>query len=328
MCIMGAETRYCTLARKGRFAMNRSAKKPVLAVMAAGMGSRYGGLKQIESVGPTGAAILDYSLYDARRAGFQTVIFIISHAMEAPFKATVGARAAHSGMEIRYAYQQLDFLPPGFSVPKGRQKPWGTAHALYCAQSAIDGAPFAVINADDYYGPRGFQLLYDHLCTETDKTWAMVGFLLGNTVSAHGYVSRGVCETDEKQHLVSIVERTHIEAGEKGIRYTEDNGSTWHRLAPDTLVSMNLWGLRSDFLQEAEAGFADFLQKGLAEDPLGCEYYLPGVVTAALRAGKTVRVIPSPDKWHGITYREDKPELEAALSSLHASGVYPPDTLF
>ncbi len=304
-------------------------KKPVLAVMAAGMGSRYGGLKQIEPVGPGGAAILDYSLYDARRAGFETVVFIIKHEIEADFKATVGARAQRSGLEIRYAYQQLDALPAGFAPPQGRQKPWGTAHAVWAARDAIGGAPFAVINADDYYGPAGYKLVYDHLAAGGGTPWAMVGFLLGNTVSAHGAVSRGVCVTDEKQHLVSVTERTRIEPYAHGIHYTEDGGETWRDLAADTVVSMNLWGFGPDYLAAAEAGLTDFLQKGLAADPLKCEYYLPAVVTAALDAGTAqVKVLTSPDKWYGITYREDKPELMAALAALHADGTYPPDRLF
>lgn len=303
-------------------------KKPVLAVMAAGMGSRYGGLKQIEPVGPGGAAILDYSLYDARRAGFETVVFIIKHEIEADFKATVGARAQRSGLEIRYAYQQLDALPAGFAVPEGRQKPWGTAHAVWTAKDAIDGAPFAVINADDYYGPAGYKLVYDHLAASGGE-WAMVGFLLGNTVSAHGAVSRGVCVTDATQHLVSVTERTRIETYADGIHYTEDGGETWQDLAADTVVSMNLWGFGPDYLADVEAGMTDFLRKGLAENPLKCEYYLPGVVTAALKAGTAkVKVLTSPDKWYGITYREDKPELEAALAALHAKGVYPKEKLF
>lgn len=180
------------------------AKKPILVVMAAGMGSRYGGLKQIDPVGPSGEAIIDYSLYDARRAGFETVVFIIKHEIEEAFKEAVGVRAERAGFEVRYAYQQLDKLPEGFTVPEGRVKPWGTAHAILVAEEAIGDAPFAVINADDYYGPQGFKLIYDYLSTHEDGdryAWSMVGFLLGNTVSANGSVSRGVCVIDEKGDL-------------------------------------------------------------------------------------------------------------------------------
>ncbi len=307
------------------------AEKPILAVLAAGMGSRYGGLKQIDPVGPDGAAILDYSLYDARRAGFETVVFIIKREIEADFKATVGARAARSGLEVRYAYQQLDALPEGFAVPEGRQKPWGTAHAVLCAADAIGGAPFAVINADDYYGPTGFGLVYDHLAhgMRGGQPWAMVGFLLKNTVSENGAVSRGVCVTDAQGRLVSVTERTRIEPYADGIHYTEDGGETWQDLSGDTLVSMNLWGFGADFLPKARAGFADFLCWNAAADPLKAEYYLPSVVSAALADGSAaVKVLPSPDKWYGITYREDKPGLMAALRAMHETGLYPPDRLF
>ena len=219
--------------------------KPILVVMAAGMGSRYGGLKQIDPVGPSGEAILDYSLYDARRAGFKTVVFIIKHEIEQAFKEAVGARAVRAGFEVRYAYQQLEKLPEGFTVPEGRVKPWGTAHAILVAEEAIGDAPFAVINADDYYGPQGFKLIYDYLSTHADGdryAWAMVGFLLGNTVSANGSVSRGVCVTDESRNLVSVTERTCIEPYADGIHYSEDGGKSWADLPADCVVSMNLWG--------------------------------------------------------------------------------------
>ena len=235
------------------------AKKPILVVMAAGMGSRYGGLKQIDPVGPSGEAIIDYSLYDARRAGFETVVFIIKHEIEDAFKEAVGARAERAGFEVRYAYQQLEKLPEGFTVPEGRVKPWGTAHAILVAEEAIGDAPFAVINADDYYGPQGFQLIYDYLSTHADGdkyAWSMVGFLLGNTVSANGSVSRGVCVTDEQGNLVSVTERTCIEPYEGGIHYTEDGGATWQDLLANTVVSMNLWGFTPGYIAEAKAGFA------------------------------------------------------------------------
>ena len=307
-------------------------EKPILVIMAAGMGSRYGGLKQIDPVGPSGEAIIDYSLYDARRAGFETVVFIIKHEIEEPFKAAVGARAVKAGFEVRYAYQQLDSLPAGFTVPEGRVKPWGTAHAILTAEQAIGNAPFAVINADDYYGPQGFQLVYDYLNSHADGgryAWSMVGFLLGNTVSANGSVSRGVCVTDEHSNLVSVTERTCIEPYDGGIHYTEDGGATWADLPADTVVSMNLWGFTPGYVAEAKAGFVDFLQKNLPVNPLKCEYYLPSVVTAALQRGDAdVHVLTSPDKWHGITYREDKPELVDALRKMSEEGLYPRDSLF
>ena len=307
-------------------------EKPILVIMAAGMGSRYGGLKQIDPVGPSGEAIIDYSLYDARRAGFETVVFIIKHEIEEPFKAAVGARAVKAGFEVRYAYQQLDCLPEGFAVPEGRVKPWGTAHAILTAEQAIGNAPFAVINADDYYGPQGFKLVYDYLSSHADGdryAWSMVGFLLGNTVSANGSVSRGVCVTDEHSNLVSVTERTCIEPYDGGIHYTEDGGETWNDLPSDTVVSMNLWGFTTGYVAEAKAGFVDFLQKNLPVNPLKCEYYLPSVVTTALQRGDAdVHVLTSPDKWHGITYREDKPELVDALRRMSDEGLYPKDSLF
>lgn len=307
-------------------------KKPVLAVMAAGMGSRYGGLKQIDPVGPSGEAILDYSLYDARRAGFDTVVFIIKHEIEADFKATVGARAGRAGFQVRYAFQQLDLLPEGFSVPEGRVKPWGTAHAVLSAAQQLDGAPFAVINADDYYGPEGFRLVYDYLSTHADGdryAWTMVGFLLKNTVSENGSVSRGVCVTDEAGNLVSVTERTRIEPYAGGIHYTQDDGATWVDLPGETVVSMNLWGFSPAFLREARNGFAAFLRRCLPENPLKCEYYLPSVVSDMLAAGRAdVHVLTSPDKWYGITYREDKPGLVAALRRMSEQGLYPTDRLF
>ena len=307
-------------------------KKPILVVMAAGMGSRYGGLKQIDPVGPSGEAILDYSLYDARRAGFETVVFIIKHEIEQAFKEAVGARALRAGFEVRYAYQQLDKLPEGFTVPEGRVKPWGTAHAILVAEEAIGDAPFAVINADDYYGPQGFRLVYDYLCSHADGerfAWSMVGFLLKNTVSANGSVSRGVCVTDAAGNLHSVTERTCIAPYDGGIHYSEDGGASWADLDENSVVSMNLWGFTPAYIAEAKAGFAEFLRENLPVNPLKCEYYLPSVVTAALQQGKAnVRVLTSTDKWHGITYREDKPELVAALQQMSAQGLYPADRLF
>ncbi len=307
--------------------------KPILAVMAAGMGSRYGGLKQIDPVGPSGEAILDYSLYDARRAGFETVVFIIKPEIDEAFRASVGARAEKAGLEVRYAYQTLDKLPEGFSAPEDRVKPWGTAHAILSAADVID-APFAVINADDYYGPQGFRLIYEHLAKAETKAgspapWAMVGFLLGNTVSANGSVSRGVCQLDEENRLVKVTERTRIETYEGGIHYTEDDGATWTDLPADAVVSMNLWGFTPDFLDRAREGFAAFLDASLPVNPLKCEYYLPSVVTAALEKGTAqVTVLTSADRWHGITYREDKPELVEALRRMSEEGLYPKDRLF
>ena len=286
-------------------------KRPILVVMAAGMGSRYGGLKQIDPVGGHGEAILDYTLFDARRAGFETVVFIIKHEIEEAFKATVGARVAKSGMEIRYAFQQLEKLPAGYAVPEGRVKPWGTAHAILAAADQID-APFAVVNADDYYGPEAFKVMFDRLSQVEDDDkyeYAMVGFLLKNTVSENGHVSRGVCESDAAGYLTRVTERTRIETYEGGIHYSEDGGESWTDLDGGTLVSMNLWGFTESFLREDTARFAAFLDKALAENPRKGEYFLPSVV--------------SHDKWYGVTYQEDKPLVVKALAEKTAQGQYP-----
>ena len=301
-------------------------KKPILVVLAAGMGSRYGGLKQIDPVGPSGEVIMDYSLYDAKRAGFETVVFIIKHEIEEAFKETVGQRA-EKFMEVRYAYQQLEKLPEGFTVPEGRVKPWGTAHAILVAEEAIGDAPFAVINADDYYGPQGFKLIYDYLSTHADGdryAWAMVGFLLGNTVSANGSVSRGICVTDESRNLVSVTERTCIEPYADGIHYSEDGGKSWADLPGDTPVSMNLWGFGESFVKEADRRFARWLDENLEKNPLKCEYFLPLVVSELIGEKKAaVKVLRSTDQWYGVTYREDKPVVVEAIARKTADGLYP-----
>ena len=311
--------------------------KTALVIMAAGIGSRFGGgIKQLAAVGPNGEIIMDYSIHDAIEAGFDKIVFIIRHDIEEAFKEAIGDRiekiCAGLGVEIDYAFQALENVPEGFSVPEGRSKPWGTAHAILVAEEAIGDAPFAVINADDYYGPQGFKLIYDYLSTHADGdryAWAMVGFLLGNTVSANGSVSRGVCVTDESRNLVSVTERTCIEPYADGIHYSEDGGKSWADLPADCVVSMNLWGFTPAYVQEAKAGFAAFLQASLPVNPMKCEYYLPTVVANALEAGKAdVHVLTSADKWHGITYREDKPELVEALKKMSEDGLYPVDRLF
>ena len=300
-------------------------KKPILVVMAAGMGSRYGGLKQIDPVGRCGEAILDYSVFDAKRAGFETVVFIIKHEIEEAFKETIGARLS-SHIEVRYAYQQLEKLPAGYSIPEGRVKPWGTSHAILCADDVID-APFAVINADDYYGPEAFQVIYDYLSTHQDDDvyeYSMVGYLLKNTVTENGSVSRGVCVTDEKGYLNSVTERTCIETYENGIHYSEDNGSSWTDISGESVVSMNLWGFSRSFVDEVNSRFPAFLDRALTENPMKGEFYLPSVVSALIDEGKArVKVLHSTDRWHGVTYKEDKPDVVAAIEEKTAAGLYP-----
>ena len=300
-------------------------KKPVLVVMAAGMGSRYGGLKQIDPVGSQGEAILDYSIYDAHQAGFETVVIIIKEAIKKDFMDTVGARLQKAPVEIRYAYQELDKLPAGYAVPEGRTKPWGTGHAVLCAKEAIDGAPFAVINADDYYGKAAFKAIYTQLSAcENPAGYCMVGYEVGKTVTENGSVARGVCERDENSFLTDIVEQTRIEQYEGGIHYTEDGGETWIDLPAETIVSMNMWGFMPGFLEEIQARFSAFLDKALAENPMKGEYFLPFVVDELLKEGKaTVKVLTSPDKWYGVTYAADKPVVVSALRRMAEEGLYP-----
>ena len=302
-------------------------KKPVLVVMAAGMGSRYGGLKQIDPVGNHGQIIIDYSIYDARRAGFETVVFVISRRIEETFKAAVGARLSRV-MDVKYVLQDLEDLPEGYAVPEGRVKPWGTAHAALAARHVVDG-PFAVINADDYYGPEGYQLIYDYLCAHPDGDlyeYAMVGYLLKNTVTEHGTVARGVCAATAEGYLDTVTERTKIAKDGENARFTEDDGATWTPLAGDTVVSMNLWGFTRSFLDEAWARFPAFLDETLAKNPEKGEYFLPSVVTQLTGEGKArVKVLSSRDKWYGVTYREDKPSVVAAIGAMTAAGLYPDD---
>jgi len=301
-------------------------QKPVLVVMAAGMGSRYGGLKQIDPVGNFNQKIIDYSIYDAKRAGFETVVFVIKHEIEETFKAAIGERLSKV-IEVKYAFQELTDLPEGYAVPEGRIKPFGTAHAILAAREVVDG-PFAVVNADDYYGPEAFKVIYDYLSTHDDQPgcyeYAMVGYLLGNTVTEHGHVARGVCVEDENNFLVSVTERTRIEKEGADARYTEDDGQTWTDLPGDTIVSMNLWGLTRSFMDEAWNRFPAFLDKTLAENPLKGEYFLPSVISQLLAEGKArAKVLRSTDKWYGVTYQADKPVVVAAIAEKTAAGLYP-----
>ncbi len=303
------------------------AKKPVLVVMAAGMGSRYGGLKQIDPVGSQGEAILDYSLFDAHEAGFDTAVIIIKKAIEKDFMQTVGARLKKCPMEIRYAFQEMEKIPQGFSVPDGRVKPFGTGHAVLCAKQEIDGAPFAVINSDDYYGKSAFKAIYNYLeaAQDTDvMDYCMVGYLLGNTVTDNGSVARGVCQTDEKSNLSDIVERLRIEKYEGGIRFTEDDGATWQDLTADTIVSMNMWGFTPSFLDQLALQFPAFLEKQVPANPMKAEFLLPSCVDSLLKSGRaTVKVLRSADRWYGVTYAADKPLVVAALAALRDEGLYP-----
>ena len=300
-------------------------QKPVLVVMAAGMGSRYGGLKQVDPVGSHGQLIIDYSIYDAHRAGFDTDVFVIKRELEETFRSSIGDRLSRV-MEVRYAYQELADLPEGYAVPGGRVKPWGTCHAVLAARHVVDG-PFAVINSDDYYGPEAFRAIYDYLLSHPDGDryeYAMVGYLLGNTVTEHGHVARGVCAEDENHYLRQVTEHTHIEKDGDHARFTEDGGATWSVLPGDAIVSMNLWGFTPSFLREAQSRFPAFLERALAEQPEKGEYFLPSVVSQLIDEGKArVRVLRSHDRWYGVTYKEDKPTVVQAIAAMTQRGLYP-----
>ena len=303
-------------------------KKPVLVVMAAGMGSRYGGLKQIDPVGSQGESILDFSLFDAHEAGFETAVIIIKEAIREDFMETVGKRLEKCPMEIRYAYQeQTKMLPEGFTVPEVRgAKPWGTGHAVLCAAKEIDGAPFAVVNADDYYGKSAYKTIFDALCKAQDgekADWCMVGYLLGNTVTDHGSVARGVCNVSEDGYLTNIVERTKIEKFEGGIRFIEDDVVAGY-LTPDTLVSMNMFGFTASLLDALAEGFPKFLAEEVPTNPAKKEYLLPTIVNQLLHEGKAqLKVLSSEDRWYGVTYAADKPMVVAALKEKTEAGLYP-----
>lgn len=299
--------------------------KPVLVVMAAGMGSRYGGLKQLDPMDSEGHVILDYSVYDAMLAGFEQVIFIIKKENEALFKERIGDRIAKR-MQVVYVYQAAESLPEGFTVPQGREKPFGTGHAVLCCKNRIDG-PFAVINADDFYGREAFSMMYDFLAEHRKgkkAQYAMAGYLIENTLTEHGHVARGVCEVDKEGHLAGIHERTHIEKRGEGAAYTEDGGHTFTAIPKGSMVSMNLWGFEQAFLKELEQSFPIFLQENLSVDPLKCEFFLPAAVQQQVEKGDAeVTVLTSKDRWYGVTYKEDKAMVMQALAGFKAKGLYP-----
>lgn len=299
--------------------------KPVLVIMAAGMGSRYGGLKQIDPIDAYGNKIIDYSIFDAVQAGFEKVVFIIKKAIEKEFRENIGDRIA-SHVKVEYVYQELDRLPAGYQVPEGRVKPWGTGHAILCCQDVIDG-PFAVINADDYYGKSAFVSIYNQLSEISDGEkyqYTMVGYRLYNTLTENGHVARGVCTISEDGKLVDIHERTRIEKQGDKAKFTEDDGNTWTELGEDTVVSMNMWGFTKSIIKELDQRFADFLNKELPGNPLKCEYFLPFVVDELLKEYKAeVTVLKSVDRWYGVTYKEDKETVVNAIRQLKKTGIYP-----
>lgn len=299
-------------------------KEPALVVMAAGMGSRFGGLKQIEPVGKNGEIIMDFSIFDARKAGFKKVICVIKKEMESDFKQIIGDRISKN-VELVYAYQEIDDLPEGYKVPEGRAKPWGTGHAILACRDLIDG-PFAVINADDYYGKNAFKLIYDFLINTEDDDYyryAMVGYILENTLTDHGHVARGVCTTDENGYLKTIHERTRIEKRDGLIQYTED-GFHWVTLPDKSIVSMNLWGFTPSIMEELKAAFPAFLDEALKNNPEKAEFYIPEVVNNLIKSKKAlVKVLESKDRWYGVTYREDKDKIVEAITKMQEEGIYP-----
>lgn len=300
-------------------------KKPVLVIMAAGMGSRYGGLKQIDPVDTGGHIIMDFSLYDAMKAGFEKVIFVIKRENEKDFREAIGDRVAQF-LDVEYAFQDIADIPQGYEVPEERVKPWGTGHAVFSCRELLDG-PFVVINADDYYGRGAFEQLYNYLTTHEDGKkyeYAMVGYIIENTLTENGHVARGVCKTDADGHLIGITERTCIEKRGKDTAYTEDNGASWQAIEEGSTVSMNMWGFTESFMKELEAGFEPFLKKGLKENPLKCEYFLPSVVDELIKKGKAnVTVLKSYDRWYGVTYKEDKKRVMDAIQRMKDEGRYP-----
>ena len=295
-----------------------------LVVMAAGIGSRYGGLKQMDPMGPGGEIIMDYSIYDALAAGFDRVVFVISEAIEAAFRERVG-RTIEQQCDTAYVFQRLDDLPAGFGAPEGRKKPWGTAHATLASRSAVDG-PFVVINADDYYGRSAYRAIADYLrrseAADGIPDYSMMGYRLGNTLTEHGHVARAVCTVDADGFLVSAIERTRIERAGAAARYTED-GETWLPLSEDTLVSMNIWGFTPHIYADLAERFPHFLAENRANIERA-EFFIPNVVADLIRARRArVKVLATTERWYGVTYAGDKPQVRAALRALVDAGVYP-----
>jgi NDP-sugar pyrophosphorylase family protein len=294
-----------------------------LVVMAAGIGSRYGGLKQVQPIGPGGEAILDYSVHDARTAGFDKIVFVIRRDIEEDFRRILGHRI-EAQMDTRYVFQELDNVPEGFTIPKQRVKPWGTAHAVLCCREEVQ-EPFAVINADDFYGSTSYRALADELVTANHRSspheYCLVGFVLEKTLSEHGYVSRGVCQVSDEGLLTRVRERTHIERRSSGVQYTEDGGESWHDLTRSSVVSMNMWGFGTSLFDELAEQFPRFLRSGLED--LKSEFFLPSVAMELLSKGKArVRVLPTSERWVGVTHREDLEMVRAHIAGLIEQGIY------
>ena len=299
-------------------------KKPTLVVMAAGMGSRFGGLKQMTPVDSKGNSIIHYSIFDACQVGFGKVVFIIKEAIAEDFKKMMAGIEQH--IEVAYVYQETDNLPQGYAVPEDRVKPWGTGHAVLCAKDEIDG-PFAVINADDFYGRETYQVLADFLKNLDDENeFSMVGFRLRNAMTENGHVARGICEA-ENGYLTTVTERTHIVKCGDDAAYTED-GENFTPISGDSVVSMNFWGYTPLMLRELERRFPKFLDENIPTNPVKCEFFLPSVTNAMIQEGMAkVRVLHTDETWYGVTYREDLDSVCAAIAKMHEDGKYP-ETLF
>jgi choline kinase len=298
--------------------------KPTLVILAAGMGSRYGGLKQIEPVGPSGEVIIDYSIYDALKAGFEKVVFIIREEMKEGFQKNVGKRI-ESLIDTSYVFQSIHNIPKGSTAPVGRIKQWGTAHAVMCCKDVVK-TPFLVINADDFYGATSFKLIYEALLSIKDENifyqYSMLGFNLENTLTEHGQVARGICKVDNLGYLIGIEERTKIQRFDTETKYTED-GEEWIKIPKGSVVSMNAWGFTTSIFSEIEAGFSLFLEQN-KEDILKAEYFIPCVIDKLIAENKAkVKVIASEEQWYGVTYKEDKPNVKKAINALIEKGNYP-----
>lgn len=297
-------------------------KDVTLLIMAAGMGSRYGGMKQIDHVDEEGHKIIDFSIYDAKTAGFTKVVFVIKKENLGIFRREIGD-AVSKYIEVEYAFQELSDIPDSFNVPEGREKPWGTAHAVLSARNEIH-EPFAVINADDFYGRDAFKKAYEFLAQTDDGHYAMIAYELKNTLTENGTVSRGICDVSDDGLLTSVTERTKIRKAGEEAEYTEDDGNTWSHLPGNAATSMNFWCFAEDFMGRIGTHFEIFLKEEVAENPLKAECYLPTVVSALLSEGKCdVQVIKTSDKWHGVTYKEDKPALTEAIREMKRDGLYP-----
>ncbi|HKM04622.1 MAG TPA: sugar phosphate nucleotidyltransferase [Lachnospiraceae bacterium] len=299
--------------------------KPVLVILAAGMGSRFGGLKQMTPIDKHGNKLIDFSIYDAIRTGFKKVVFVIQKEQEQEFRTCMGDNI-NKYIDIEYAYQDLTNVPNGFQVPAGRSKPWGTAHAIYCCKDLIQ-EPFVVTSADDYYGQSAFEVLYEYLTTHTDGEkfkYAVVGYELGNTLTGNGNVARGCCVTDQNNFLVNVTNRMHIEKKNNGAVYSEDGGKTFVPIPLETIVTMKMWGFSPSIMDELDKSIHNFFLKEAIKDPLLAEYNIPSEVDKLLQTGvASVEVLSSKDKWFGMTYKEDKAFAVESIQELKNQGVYP-----